>query len=352
MMTYTREAIVKSEPVEQVSAMPVVCSRCSNHFEPGRPCPRCGAPSPVVVNGNASPVGHGPRWQQTVLGRLLIGLVLAQGLFYALSHLLTGFLLASHEGEGDIWADPRNVFILFSIQLFAVLVGGVFAGSGQRLGLFLGVMVGVWNGVASSLLRQNPAGDLVSLGFFTQPLFQCGAALVGGLIGSMVWRPIIDAPPARLAPTKKAAKRSTPMFAGPIAWGRVALGCVAVVCASIYAARLFDRILDLSGNKLGTGDDFQDLLITWEIKAFLILLGAFVAGVATKNGLKQGLIVGLLASSILVGIQAPMTHSLVRLVVFTISGTVGLCLVGGWFGGQLFPPVMSRHRATSGTPSW
>src|SRR4051794_12287810 len=101
--------------------MPVVCSRCSNPFEPGQPCPRCGAPSPVVATAAASP-GQGPRWQQTVPGRLLIGLVLAQGLFYGLRHLLTGVLMAVREDEADLWSDPRNVFLLFSIQLFAVFV--------------------------------------------------------------------------------------------------------------------------------------------------------------------------------------------------------------------------------------
>ena len=57
------------------------------------------------------------------------------------------------------------------------------------------------------------------------------------------------------------------------------------------------KIIDLTGNKVGTRDDFQDLLITWEIKAFLVLLGAVFAGASTKNGLKQGLVVGIVASS-------------------------------------------------------
>jgi hypothetical protein len=333
--------------------MPVVCSRCNNHFEPGRPCPRCGAPSPVAVPGTAALPGQGPRWQQTVPGRLLIGLVLAQGLFYGLRHLLTGVLLATQEGEPDLWSDPRNVFLLSSIQLFSVFVGGLFAGSGQRFGSFLGLLVGVWSGVFASLMTQNPAGDIAALGFLTQPLLQIGPGLLGGLIGSLVWQPILHTPATFLRPTpKNTATPSVPLFAGPIAWGRVLLGCAAVVLASLYAAKLFDRLIDLTGNKLGTGDDFQDRLITWEIKAFLVLLGAVLAGAATRNGLKQGLIVGLFASSILIGMQAPRAQSPFGLIVFTLGGTVGLCLVGGWFGGQLFPQLMSRHRPTSGSPSW
>ena len=154
---------------------------------------------------NASTPGHGPRWQQTVVGRLLIGLVLAQGLFYGLRHLLTGVLLAMQETEGDLWEDSRNVFLLFSIQLFAAFVGGVFAGSGQRYGYLLGVFVGLWNGVLAALLRQNPAGEFLSLGFLTHPLSQSGTALLGGVIGSLVWRPIIHASTTTLAPTTKKA---------------------------------------------------------------------------------------------------------------------------------------------------
>ena len=265
--------------------MPVVCSRCSNHFDPGQPCPRCGAPSPVVVTANASTPGHGPRWQQTVVGRLLIGLVLAQGLFYGLRHLLTGVLLAVQETEGDIWDDSRNVFLLFSIQLFAAFVGGVFAGSGQRYGYLLGVFVGLWNGVLAALLRQNAGGEFLPLGFFTHPLSQSGTALLGGVIGSMVWRPIIHTEPVRLAPTsKKAGKQSAPLLAGPIAWVRVLIGCIAVVSASLYASKLLDKILDLTGTKLSTGDDLQDTIIIWQIRGFLILLGASSAGATTKNG--------------------------------------------------------------------
>ena len=249
--------------------------------------------------------------------------------------------------------DSRNVFLLFSIQLFAAFVGGIFAGSGQRFGLLLGVFVGLWNGVLAALLRQNPTGELVALGFFTQPLFQSGTALLGGMIGSTVWRPIIQMPTATLAPTtKKAAKRSAPLLAGEIAWVRVLLGCVAVIGATLYASKLLDKILELTGNRFGTGDDLQDQIITWQVKGILILLGALIAGATTKNGLKQGLIVGAFSSAILVGMRAPGTSDLPRMLLLTVPVTLGLSLLGGWFGGQLFPPIMSRKRATSGTPSW
>ena len=56
---------------------------------------------------------RGPRWQQTAWGRILIGLILAQGLFYGLRHLVTGILLASSEtSPQEVWSDVRNLLLL------------------------------------------------------------------------------------------------------------------------------------------------------------------------------------------------------------------------------------------------
>src|SRR5262245_45241120 len=121
-----------------VPAMSAVCSRCSHAFADASACPRCGAPVAVRDPG-PTPPGHGPRWQQTTWGRIAIGLILSQGLFYGLRHLTTGLLLATAEGTDEaMWSDMRNLIILQAIQLFGVLIGGGLAGGGQRSGFFLG----------------------------------------------------------------------------------------------------------------------------------------------------------------------------------------------------------------------
>ena len=60
-----------------------------------------------------------------------------------------------------------------------------------------------------------------------------------------------------------------------------------------------------------------------------------MAGSATSNGPKQGLFVGVTASMALVALQAQSPWT----VVLTVVSCFTLTLVGGWFGGQLFPPV-------------
>jgi hypothetical protein len=333
--------------------MAVVCSRCTKVFDSVDGCPRCGPVVSVPVQSRGP--GHGPRWQQTTFGRILIGMVLAQGLFYGLRHLFSGVLLAVHEtGDADLWGDPRNVYLLNSILGFAVLVGGMIAGGGQHYGLALGVFTGVWNGVMVSLLKQHPASEIAGLGFFSQPLLQGAIGAVGGLIGSLIWKPITASAGGGAPALQKLVPRSGPLLGGAVAWVRVLLGSAAVVAGSLFAARLFQKILDLGGKDFGTTDDFQDVFITWQIRALLVLLGAAFAGASTWNGFKQGLFVGIIASAVLVGIQAPVAKKLPQTLGITVGTTLGLSMLGGWFGGQLLPPLLRgpRRGRANGAPAW
>jgi hypothetical protein len=174
--------------------MATVCSRCTHLYDQPGACPRCGTAPPSTVDPVAAPA-PGPRWQQTTWGRIFIGLVLAQGLFYGLRHLATGILLASAKGDShEVWQDVRNLLILQAIQWFGVLVGGVLAGGGQRSGLVLGAVVGAWNGVLAVLLKQNPDQELTVIGLYGQPLLQAAIGGIGGWVGSLIWKPIPAAP--------------------------------------------------------------------------------------------------------------------------------------------------------------
>jgi hypothetical protein len=47
---------------------------------------------------------------------------------------------------------------------------------------------------------------------------------------------------------------------------------------------------------------------------------------------------------LLIGIQSAMMASVIELSLLTAISTVSLSLVGGWFGGALFPPVIKFNR--------
>ena len=89
--------------------MSSVCTQCGNTHDPAGPCPRCGA----GATGNRPTAANRSRWQQTFWGRVVIGLILSQGLFYGLRHLLTGILLAAADGEsGDLWESLPHLLLL------------------------------------------------------------------------------------------------------------------------------------------------------------------------------------------------------------------------------------------------
>ncbi len=335
--------------------MALVCPRCSNIFDSASACPRCGAQAPAG-EADASAPGRGPRWQQTAWGRILIGLIVSQGLFYGLRHLLTGVLMAvSGESAQELWDNVQNLLLLQSIQGIGLVAGGLLAGGGQRNGLVLGAVVGAWNGVLAVTLQQTPGLQPTLVGLYGQPLLHAALAAIGGWLGSVIWAPIpAAAVPLALAPPPKAVKppRVSP-FAGKVYWFRVLAGSAFVVAGTLSATMIFQRMLDMSGGKLGTADVMQDRLITWEIKSLAILVGGALAGATTPNGMKQGLFVGFAASLILVGVQAPPTDAWLRAAGLIACSTFSLAMVGGWFGGQLFPPVIKFDRRRDfGLPSW
>ena len=322
-----------------------VCSRCNQLFDQSDTCPRCGGAAPRL-SAEPSAVAPGPRWQQTAWGRILIGLILAQGLFYGLRHLVTGILLASaSEGPSEPWEDLRNLLILQGIQLFGLVVGGILAGGGQRSGLVLGAVVGAWNGVLSVLLRQNPAQELTVIGLYGQPLLQAAVGSLGGLFGSLIWKPIPSAVPTVLIPLRQTApRRRSPLLAGRIFWVRVLVGALFAIVGALSATLIFQKVMDVSAGKLGTTHALQDRVITWEIKALALLVGGALAGASTPNGFKQGLVVAILSGVVLIGLQGPRTDSFLEVAFYTTVSTFGLCIAGGWFGGQLFPPLVKMNR--------
>ncbi len=327
--------------------MALVCSRCSHLFDQPGACPRCGAAPPPMTEQAPAPT-RGPRWQQTAWGRILIGLVLAQGLFYGLRHLLTGLLLASAEaGAQEGWEEVRTVLILQGIQWFGLLVGGLLAGGGQRSGLVLGGVVGAWNGVLAVLLRQNPAQELTLIGLYGQPLVQAAIGAAGGWIGSLIWKPIpTTAVPTALVPVrkKKPPPRRSSLLAGRVHWLRLVLGTALAVAGTLSATLIFRKVMALSADRLSSTPLLQDSILTWEIKALALLIGGAVAGASTGNGFKQGLLVALASSVILIGLQAPRSDNWFDAAFYIVVSTFTLCVVGGWFGGQLFPPILKIDR--------
>jgi hypothetical protein len=288
------------------------------------------------------------RWQQTPLGRIGIGVVLAQGLFYGLRQLLTGVLMAvwGPEAAAEIWASQQGVVLIQGVQVFSLLVSGLLTGGGQRHGFLLGGIVGVWTGVLAGLLKQNPAPVHSAIALYGQPMLSGVIGALAGWFGALVWKPLpLAQHPGLPMIARKARKPAKSIWHGEIAWLRVLLGAALAVAGTLFAAFVFDKLLELGAGQIGTTDDIQDKLITWEIKALAVLAGGALAGASTSNGLKQGILVGLLCSFALIALEPRLARHWVQASGLILLSSFTLAIVGGWFGGQLFPPVIKNKPA-------
>jgi hypothetical protein len=323
----------------------MLCPQCSTCYEQRLNCPACGVRLLYRDSGDRRGSG-GAGWRQTPWGRILIGILLAQGLYYGLRHLYTGVALGlqAQGAAAEVAASFSNVLMLQALQLLALALGAAMAGAGQPRGFVLGCMVGVWNGVFSVLF--GPSEFLSAVALYGQPLVHSAFGALAGWGGSTVWRPVLISAPdgSRVLRKQPLPRLRAPLLAGPVAWLRVSLGALIAVAGTLSAKFLFEWILDLSGGRLGTSSALLDKLVTWEIQSLAVVLGGALAGATTLNGLKQGLYVGLLTSAILVGFNLANHHASLELFALTLLGSLGLSVAGGWFGGQLLPPITPRVR--------
>src|SRR5262249_9687577 len=153
---------------------------------------------------------------------------------------------------------------------------------------------------------QQASGEaLTPITLFGQPLLQAAVGVLGGVIGSSIWKPLPPLPvPTFLRDTKpRVALAPRPSyFDGPIAWGKVVTGIVIAVGGVVWANVILDFVLEASEGKLTLDSHLQTQLVTLEICALAILAGSALAGSGTANGIKQGLCVGIGTSSVLLGL--------------------------------------------------
>ncbi len=329
--------------------MAMYCPQCSASFEQRLQCPACGVRLVVPEAGASRGIALFARgWQHTPWGRVLVGVLLAEGLFYGLRHLLTGVIVLV-DGPGSIHESLATLPGLISVQVLqviALLLGGMLAGAGQRGGFVLGLLLGVIAGVLAVAAQQWPVTASHSwLPVYYQPFIQGFVGCAGGCIGCTIWKPLAVVLGPEDADIRRKAEvvPRTPMFAGQVHWLRILLGSGFAVAGCLSATYLLERALLASNDALATEGYLQERVVTWEIKALAVLLGGALAGTCTTNGFKQGLFVGVLSGCVL---NAVLAYRGVHLDVvgLTMLSTLSLSVAGGWFGGQLFPPITATAR--------
>jgi hypothetical protein len=331
--------------------MAMVCPQCNRSFEQHLNCPECGGRLLFQANTRTSApeensVDDLSQWQQTPWGRMAVGLILAQGLAYGLQQLLTAGLLASGE-RVTVWTTLWGIVLLHGLQGACLLVGGALCGAGKQRGILYGSVIGLVNGLIFLVVQRQSGDVLTPIALYGQPLLHLAFGAFGGLIGTLIWKPVavlqlpesaLDAKHITIAPS------TVQWLAGPIYLGRVCLGVFVVVNGVVWSNAILNWVMNASQGALEIKSHLQAQLIGWEVCALATLFGAGLAGSSTFNGLKQGLCVGVGSSLILAGVQLGNPKTSLETTIFMIAGIMIMTMAGGWFGSQLFPPIGAAKR--------
>jgi hypothetical protein len=337
--------------------MSMVCPQCNRSFEQQLQCPTCGTRLLYHANlrsGTETPASAEAQWQHTPWGRILVGVVLAQGLAHGLQLFFLAGLQATGESANRLdWNDPVQVILVQALHGLSLLLGAVLTGAGQRRGVFYGSIVGLLHGLITLGIRQWQGDTLPEITLCAVPALHMAFGAAGGLLGSLIWKPLptvqFEAPPE---PNKKL--RTPAVFsvgfsalAGPIAWLRVALGIALCVCGVLWSSAILKFVLDNAPARLSVESASQYQLFSWEVAALATFLAAGFAGATTTNGLKQGLCVGVGTAVLLTGFQLAKAKPDLQQTGVTVISALFLCIAGGWFGGQLFPKIYPRRRRST-----
>lgn len=328
--------------------MAMICPRCNGSFDQRWTCPACQVrlAYQAAPGRAASPleVTPGGQWQQTPWGRIFFGVVIAQGLYYGLRQLVIAGLLASNDDAvRSAWSTLAGLLVLQGAQALGLVIAGVFTGAGQRQGIVYGAVLGVWNGVLSVVV-QSAVGGATTVTLLGQPILHTAFGALGGFLGSLIWRPLPTLSLPSLAPpdephTPLSSRPRPSLITGPVAWPRVVAGSALAVGGTLWANVILDLLLDASDGKLAIDSKLQAELVTWEVTALAMLVGAAVAGACTSNSIKQGLVVGLAVSVVLIGLRFTTHITALHDMAITAISCFGLGVAGAWFGGSLFPPL-------------
>jgi len=328
--------------------MAMVCPQCSQFFGGGeRLCPRCNIMLLVDHRSDAHDFGaHDPTetWQQNLWCRILVSLLLTQGLAYCLNQASIAWLDFTGEPNSAV-VTPLGLVTLHLFNAFALILTGMLVGANQENGTFGGMLLGVANGLVFLFVFRGAREFMPLWLFFAQPLLHMFFGALGGYFGFRIWRPCSLATQAdeEAARAPMAVSKGT-LLRRPLAHRPRPFGG-GVVARGTGLHQAADRHRRAGGRRdVPSRFEFQENLVRWQILGLTILFGAMFAGATTTNGFKQGLFAGVLAATLFIGSQVANPKAHFEVVFITALITLGLSLVGGAFGAALFPKLMKVRK--------
>ena len=365
--------------------MQLFCPACQAAFSGATRCPRCGGllllPHEVTPESGLpeprEPAAAAPP-RPTAAGRLMVGVILATGLYVAVLKVTRGVLRLTDPDLADGWlpgpgpgpglATGSGPEVVPAARSLATAFGAVVAAAGQARGLWLGFGVGLAGGglfLGYELLAGASPGDLGQ--YLLLPVLAALGA-VAGAVGSRIWGAAPDLSlhlekPQKLSSSRFLTEANAAPPARPTSWVRVLLGALVIVIGVAVADELRLAAQRYSGGLLRVRSVGQGEYITWQIASLAVLMGGLLAGASTGAGLRHGFLAGSLGGLAVLGLYLksggslpPIDWWLARLsldrlpptspsvAVAVVGGLFLLGTLGGWLGGQLLPPLAPAHR--------
>jgi hypothetical protein len=248
------------------------------------------------------------------------------------------------------------------LRAAGVAVGGLVAGAGRHHGARTGATVGILCGVLFLIADELAGADVAVIGAGVGATLMLLAAATGRA-GSRLWPPAVDLPepppdPQSSSLVRLARKEKRDQTTSRAAWAQVLAGTAIVLFGVVTADPIREGLKWASAGALNLGGPRYAPLTDLQLAILVVILGASAAGANTKQGLRQGFLVGLLAVAGVAVLGAAGLNSLdavaeglFQLLGLPLDDTTGqttavallilfvLCIAGGWFGSQLLPPL-------------
>jgi hypothetical protein len=351
--------------------MQLLCTECQTAFAGASHCPVCGgrlvSPQEAHILRKKRRKAPPRISEPTAAGRVAVGVLVALGGYLGLREWVGAGLLGAGIAGDEWWETETAAWVTLGLRAASAIVGGLVAGAGRVGGWMTGTLAGCVAGglLLSADVAAHPAGPgpIAYLGALAAAV----AGLVAGTLGTFLWPSPVELPRAtsgsrgssllRLAREQEEARKGR-----PTQWLRIVIG-VSIAFSGIVAADVVRTGLSKGSiGNLHMGSAFHAPVVCLELAAAVIFFGGATAGASTGAGVRHGVIAGLLAGIAAVAITATRhpnvfpavegyfwlsnipnenirdTAALLELLIAVWVVTV----IGGWFGGQLLPPLASK----------
>jgi hypothetical protein len=339
-----------------------VCPQCNGTFETQFLCPVCGVEMMDVPDRSAviSVAAADESLRAARVGQqLLAGLLLAQGVYYAVRQAAAGLALLG------VLPETNNLLVQTGLQAVAALAGGLVAGVGNPRGAVAGTAVGVINALLFAITPFALTGRPPSVMALYLCLPGIAVAAAGALIGRWLWPSVHDLPDPTGQPKGKQARAKLAAPPVTISWLRVLAGAALAVGCTVWAGRIRDSVLVLGGGAFSLESHIQSQFIAWAITLLAMMIGGAFAGAGSRGGIRHGFLVGLLACigifvvhqevvkeilpaeeffAELLHLPENGTPSALQITLFLLTNTLLIGVAAGWFGSKLLPKLGERRR--------